>query len=1174
VSIFDELGREGPAGARLFADRFELSREFVERIHAQPPPRTVAFYVAAGGNGKSALLRHLRDNCCVRLPPAMWDEVRAAPPELFVDRLGRARRGKRIPCALLDFSTTPFDGTRPQEALGALFLVKRQLAEFGVKTPRFDFAAVAYLHKTGSDVQRLIRDNFPNSELAVAATIADAFIALPVFQVGTTLVAAMRNRMSDLLSQRRLQRRVPDEDVIEEVLRMPPDPDLMAALPRYFAADLATALKADADPGRIVLLFDTFEALTGETTASRFVDRGGPRWFRQLIGRLPLDDGLIVGIASRSYPGWAEALTDPIPDRFVAVTALGALPVEFADQYLRQAGIDDAAVRAILLQYATIEPDQVHPLLLGLCTDVALAASERGTAITPDMFADSDALADKERELAARLMQWVSGNLEQAIVAASAARAFDEEVFGHLGAALGFSAGDEQFRQVTAFSFVSPVGERWAIHLLLRRALRRVAPQIVAAAHRALADYYRTVPPSDAFAARLERIYHEARLDPVVGIQMWRDEMGTALSQSRFDRCRSLITLLRDIEALPQPDVEAATYLAADAEIALGDHAEAQRLLDSLPAQAPYALLLRANLAFARSDFAAAETLSEQALAAVDADASRLPFLFRAAELRLFLGRFEEGAQLCQEGLGIVGDDGAANESARWHALLARLSFFGGDVETAKAELVRAQGALDTLPESSWDKSVEAVIRVNEAVVAEAEDRPHDAHRGQDAALQIYREVSDVGGIANATNGLGLAALQLRDPVEATARFSEAARIARDLGDAVLYAKTQRGQAEASVLAGDLDAAERLARSATEGFERSGVPYDVAHGQLTSARVHHARGDHAARMSLLDRARRTIETNGFHSLYLRCPEACLPSADRVAAALRSYVAGDALGVPWEGGPPEDVDLDRLYQLPASHGWPQGATSDDTAQMMLVSRLLVDTSGRPTAEEFMRRLSAAADDIRGIGPTTRRALERFAADGSLPSPPADPNDGATNGAAMRIAPIGWIVPATDADLRRTLVREVARGTHPSPVAIGAAQLVAAMATWGLEDPDAILSAAVAEADWLGRPEFDDVRRAADGAWTPPPGGIELDAAQTVAAVTHIIRGATDAAAAMTSAVRLGGDTDTVAAIVGGILGGTPGQPAPHWWGNVSFPEDAQVDELAARLADLRRAWYRT
>src|SRR5215469_12641066 len=101
---------------------------------------------------------------------------------------------------------------------------------------------------------------------------------------------------------------------------------------------------------------------------------------------------------------------------------------------------------------------------------------------------------------------------------------------------------------------------------------------------------------------------------------------------------------------------------------------------------------------------------------------------------------------------------------------------------------------------------------------------------------------------------------------------------------------------------------------------------------------------------------------------------------RIAAGLHAFVAGDALGVPWESAPPEAVDRDRLFELPASHGWPQGATSDDTAQMMLVSRLLADTSGRPAAEQFVRRLADAAAEIRGMGPTTRESLARFAETG--------------------------------------------------------------------------------------------------------------------------------------------------------------------------------------------------
>jgi ADP-ribosylglycohydrolase len=297
-------------------------------------------------------------------------------------------------------------------------------------------------------------------------------------------------------------------------------------------------------------------------------------------------------------------------------------------------------------------------------------------------------------------------------------------------------------------------------------------------------------------------------------------------------------------------------------------------------------------------------------------------------------------------------------------------------------------------------------------------------------------------------------------------------------------------------------------------------------------------------------------------------------ADRIAAAMRAFVAGDALGVPWECRTPENVDRGRMFDLPAARGWPQGATSDDTGQMLLVSRLLVDTSGRPTAEEFTRWLAEAASGIRGIGPTTRRALARFAETGELAEPSADPREGATNGAAMRMTPAGWIVPAADPDRRRALVRELARGTHPSPLAIGAACIAAAMASWALESEAAILPAAVAEAEWLGRPEFDDVRRAADGTWTPPPAGVTLDAAETIAAVTHVIHHSTDLAEALPYAVTLGGDTDTVAAITGGILGGIAGQPTPPWWDLVAFSEDAEVDALAAGLAALRRAWYLT
>ena len=48
-----------------------------------------------------------------------------------------------------------------------MFMLKQQLSQFRVATPRFDFAAVTYLHKLGFDLGRRLPELFPRSELGV-----------------------------------------------------------------------------------------------------------------------------------------------------------------------------------------------------------------------------------------------------------------------------------------------------------------------------------------------------------------------------------------------------------------------------------------------------------------------------------------------------------------------------------------------------------------------------------------------------------------------------------------------------------------------------------------------------------------------------------------------------------------------------------------------------------------------------------------------------------------------------------------------------------------------------------------------------------------------------------------------------------------------------------------------
>ncbi|MEU8171945.1 ADP-ribosylglycohydrolase family protein [Microbispora hainanensis] len=297
-------------------------------------------------------------------------------------------------------------------------------------------------------------------------------------------------------------------------------------------------------------------------------------------------------------------------------------------------------------------------------------------------------------------------------------------------------------------------------------------------------------------------------------------------------------------------------------------------------------------------------------------------------------------------------------------------------------------------------------------------------------------------------------------------------------------------------------------------------------------------------------------------------------ARRIHAAMIAFAAGDALGVPWEGRPPEAVDAAEVVRLPApDRGWPRGSTSDDTAQMVLVARCLADTDGRPASMDFLTRLAAAAPGVRGLGPTTRRALAQFHATGRLPAPSA--GDLPTNGAAMRIAPVGWAVPPHHPERRRRLCAALSNATHRAPAAVAAACVIAAMASYAVEGAGAhdLLDVAAAEARWAaGRHgPMDPVTHAARGRWSPPPEGIGLDAVETAAAVVHVIREAPDLAAALPYAVSLGGDTDTVAALAGGVLGARDpgGITRLGWLGLVDLGEYPGLEDLAARLAGLRR-----
>ncbi|MGP3965088.1 ADP-ribosylglycohydrolase family protein [Nonomuraea sp. 3N208] len=1123
----------------LFANRFELTRHVVTLINEDPPPERILYLHGLGGNGKSLLLRHLEKRCCLRTDT--WEGVREAPDPQLLEQL--AERGQQVPVARIDFGARPAGENRPQEAFSALFMLKRQLAQHGIAMPRFDFAAITYLHKLGFDIAHRVPELFPRGEVNIALDIADAVLTLPVLRVGQQLFHMLNSRMDKAFTRRRMQRRLSQQDA-EDILALVPEPDLLHELPRLFAKDLNDAA---GDHARIVLLFDTHEAFFGEAIgdADSLIHADKlmrDEWLRCLLGHLDLGAGIVAIVAGRTRPPWPSAPVFPIPERYIEHRLVGHLTTADATQYLTLAGITHPAMQTALVTYASTAPDEVHPYFLGLCADVTLAA---GSRLDPADFAT---LVDKERDLARRLLQWTPAEAEYGILAVSACRAFTAETFHHLGQALDFPCDRSAFSKLTAFSFISPLrggtasgSGAYTMHNILRRSLQHVRPAEVRRSHEVLARHY---SGRQEFTAELEAAYHLSHLHAAQGVTAWATLMDRSLATGRFDQCRALASLLSDLRIDRDEDKGRCLYRVARAYLGLGRWSQAEALLDGLPHRSAHAELLRAEVAFCRGDFERAGNLAQAALALTEGDA-REGFLFRLAEIELYRGRFAEGREHATEGMN------ATTDQAPWLKLLGEIEYFSGNVDRADTLINQALQDVAARPAHLRDQALYAGLLQDAALVAEAAGAWQTALVNQNKALDIRKASEDARGVAQSLHGLGKAQCGLGLVREAAQTLAEAGRAARDLGDGLLAAKVTHSEADVRQANGDHAGAWQLTVQALKEFEHHGTPYDVASACLSLARLAQGR----ERVRYADRGRHAIEQGGFGVLAQLFPDQSIPSAVRILNGLTGFCCGDALGVPWEGKPPQDILLSDI--LTAREGWPLGSTSDDTEQLILLARNLIGTGGSEAA--FLTALAAAMPTMRGAGPTTQRAVARFEATGELVA-----DGGATNGAMMRVLPIGWAVPATDAERRRELAIRITKTTHADPKAIATACAVAAMGSWAFEACTAEDLISVA------REELDHFNVPFTAGWEPDSSGVSLDVMDTLGAILHVLHLHDEPVEAMRYAVSLGGDTDTVAAIIGGILSCRQDSADIPWAPQVALP--AGLDALAEGLWAMRRAAY--
>ncbi len=319
---------------------------------------------------------------------------------------------------------------------------------------------------------------------------------------------------------------------------------------------------------------------------------------------------------------------------------------------------------------------------------------------------------------------------------------------------------------------------------------------------------------------------------------------------------------------------------------------------------------------------------------------------------------------------------------------------------------------------------------------------------------------------------------------------------------------------------------------------------------------------------------------------------------RVARALLGLAAGDVLGAGYEGMRPATIA--RLAGDGPLLPRPGALYTDDTQQALVLAYHLLEhdrVDGEELADALVALAGPGGDSVyRGAGPGFR-AFAAHRLEGAAVAEAAQASAG--NGAAMRVAPIGIRFAG---DLELLLDQALAAGlvTHADARGVAAAAAVAtavAVAAGGAAGPDLVHTAADAASDaehllftdhydrmgpgedWhtfsealragarlVGRDPAEVAaavgERARRSSAFPDGSGVATYAPASV--VTALVVAADrdgEPAGPVRRAVRLGGDADTVGAIVGAVVGARTG--AERWpWG---VPNAGLLEEVGARLA---------
>lgn len=305
----------------------------------------------------------------------------------------------------------------------------------------------------------------------------------------------------------------------------------------------------------------------------------------------------------------------------------------------------------------------------------------------------------------------------------------------------------------------------------------------------------------------------------------------------------------------------------------------------------------------------------------------------------------------------------------------------------------------------------------------------------------------------------------------------------------------------------------------------------------------------------------------------------IDTLDRILGSFYGVALGDAMGMPSELWPRRRVlkhfgEITGFLPGPDGHfvvdGFVAGQVTDDTQQTLMLAGAIIAGGGEVDAGTVAKHIVAWADRVGAsegnfLGPSSAKAIDALR---NGASPWETGKTGETNGASMRIAPVGILTRPDDLVTLVDRVEAACVASHHTDVAISGASLIAGAVAAAVETPptgtleerlDAVLAVGYAAAE-LGFERGERVvaasviarsKLAAQLARKPYSDteflqelydlvGASVATTESVpAAIGIFVRAGGNPVRSSYLAANLGGDTDTIGAIVGGICGAFSG-----------------------------------